>query len=98
MYTGISIPTAPSPAYEQSTPHITPFNDDQFSVGPSYNQDQIPDHRPLGHTQIRDNTPFPLSTGMRTHISNSVLTMPIPGTKLAPEKFRGDFHKVKEFV
>ena len=98
MYTGISIPTAPSPAYEQSTPHITPFNDDQFSVGPSYNQDQNPDHRPLGHTQIRDNTPFPLSTGMRTHISNSVLTMPIPGTKLAPEKFRGDFHKVKEFV
>jgi hypothetical protein len=98
MYTGISIPTAPSPAYEQSTPHITPFNDDQFSVGPTYSQDQIPDHRPLGHTQTRDNTPFPLSTGMRTHISNSVLTMPIPGTKLAPEKFRGDFHKVKEFV
>jgi len=31
-------------------------------------------------------------------MSNSVLTMPIPGTKLAPEKFRGDFHKVKEFV
>ena len=29
---------------------------------------------------------------------NSVLTMPIPGTKLAPEKFRGDFHKVKEFI
>lgn len=28
----------------------------------------------------------------------SVLTMPIPGTKVAPEKFRGDFHKVKEFV
>jgi hypothetical protein len=24
--------------------------------------------------------------------------MPIPGTKLAPEKFRGDFHKVKEFI
>jgi hypothetical protein len=29
---------------------------------------------------------------------NSALTMPIPGTKLAPEKFRGDFHKVKEFI
>jgi hypothetical protein len=29
---------------------------------------------------------------------HSVLTMPIPGTKLAPEKFRGDFHKVKEFI
>ena len=29
---------------------------------------------------------------------NSILTMPIPGTKLAPEKFRGDFHKVKEFI
>ena len=30
--------------------------------------------------------------------ANSVLTMPIPGTKLAPEKFRGDFHKVREFI
>ena len=29
---------------------------------------------------------------------NSILTMPIPGTKLAPEKFRGDFHKVQEFL
>jgi len=29
---------------------------------------------------------------------NSILTMPIPGTKLAPEKFRGDFHKVKKFI
>lgn len=29
---------------------------------------------------------------------NSVLTMPIPGTKLAPEKFRGDFHKVQDFL
>ena len=29
---------------------------------------------------------------------NSVLTMPNPGTKLAPEKFRGDFHKVKDFI
>ena len=28
----------------------------------------------------------------------SVLTMPNPGTRLAPEKFRGDFDKVKEFI
>ena len=33
-----------------------------------------------------------------TNPFNSALTMPIPGTKLAPEKFRGDFHKVKEFI
>ena len=33
-----------------------------------------------------------------TNPFNSVLTMPIPGTKLAPEKFRGDFHKVREFI
>jgi len=33
-----------------------------------------------------------------TNPFNSILTMPIPGTKLAPEKFRGDFHKVKEFI
>lgn len=29
---------------------------------------------------------------------SSVLTMPIPGARLAPEKFRGEFHKVKEFI
>lgn len=29
---------------------------------------------------------------------NSLLTMPNPRSKLAPEKFRGDYHKVKEFV
>jgi len=29
---------------------------------------------------------------------NSVLSMPIPGTKLAPEKFRGDYTKVKDFI
>ena len=29
---------------------------------------------------------------------NSILMMPIPGTKLAPEKFQGDFHKVQEFL
>jgi len=103
MYTSIPIPTAPSPPYEQATPQITPFNNDQFSVGPSYSQDQVPEHRSSAHIQIQDNAP-PLpsaifrSSGSGVHMSNSVLTMPIPGTKLAPEKFRGDFHKVKEFV
>ena len=29
---------------------------------------------------------------------NSILTMLIPGTKLAPKKFWGDFHKVQEFL
>jgi hypothetical protein len=33
-----------------------------------------------------------------TNPFNSVLTMPVPGTKQAPEKFRGDFHKVREFI
>jgi hypothetical protein len=57
-----------------------------------------------------DNTPIQTRTNpelvsfpqrMNTNFPNpfnSVLTMPIPGTKLAPEKFRGDFHKVKEFI
>jgi hypothetical protein len=36
--------------------------------------------------------------GNYSSLFNSVLTMPIPGTKLAPEKFRGDFHKVKDFI
>jgi hypothetical protein len=52
MYTGITIPTVPSPAYDQSTPHITPFNEDSFVVGPSYTQDQVPDNRPAVQTQI----------------------------------------------
>ena len=29
---------------------------------------------------------------------DSILAMPSPGTKLAPEKFQGDFRKVQEFV
>lgn len=44
------------------------------------------------------NTNHTLSSGRNTGTMTSVLTMPIPGTRLAPEKFRGDFHKVKEFV
>src|SRR6266436_3453762 len=103
MYTSVPIPTAPSPTHEESTPQITPFGEDRFSVRPSYSQNQVPDSHPSDHIQVQDNIPPPPSTGWRvsgngTHIPNSVLTMPIPGTKLAPEKFRGDFHKVKEFV
>lgn len=33
-----------------------------------------------------------------TNSTHSVLNMPIPGTKLAPEKFRGDYTKVKDFI
>jgi len=103
MYTGITIPTVPSPAYDQSTPHITPFNEDSFAIGPSYSQEQVPDNRPAVQTQIQDNIPYQTyaasrNSGQGLHSINSVLTMPIPGTKLAPEKFRGDFHKVKEFI
>jgi hypothetical protein len=69
-------------------------------VGPSYSQNQVPESCPTGHIQVQDNTPPTVLrvSGNRTCASNSVLTMPIPGTKLAPEKFRGEFHKVKEFV
>jgi len=31
-------------------------------------------------------------------LGNSAVTLPIPGTKLAPEKFRRDFHKVRGFI
>lgn len=31
-------------------------------------------------------------------VYNSVLTMPMPGSKQAPEKFRGEFHKVCDFL
>jgi len=103
MYTGIPIPTAPSPTHEESIPQINPFSEDRFSVRPSYSQNQVSDSHPSDHIQVQDSMPPPPSTAWRvsgngTHVPNSVLTMPIPGTKLAPEKFRGDFHKVKEFV
>jgi hypothetical protein len=100
MYSSISTPVVPSPPYEESIPTITPFAEDRFSVGPSYSQNQVPESRPTGHIQVQDNTPPTVLrvSGNGAHASNSVLTMPIPGTKLAPEKFRGDFHKVKEFV
>jgi hypothetical protein len=53
------------------------------------------------HFTSQRQTVQPTQRKMDNHITNpfnSVLTMPIPGTKLAPEKFRGDFHKVKEFI
>ena len=39
-----------------------------------------------------------LPAGRESVISqNSILTMPSPGTKLAPERFQGDFRKVQKF-
>src|SRR6267154_4299365 len=92
------------PQMESETPQITPFNEDVFSVGVSYNQDKIPDPPPNlpqgGGNPPTQFVPLPPSRpgshGNNAHYS--VLTMPIPGTKLAPEKFSGDFHKVKEFI
>jgi len=60
----------------------------------SLHTNTIPNHTdtqtiPLQLPSMNPNFPNPF---------HSVLTMPIPGTKLAPEKFRGDFHKVKEFI
>src|ERR1700729_2154595 len=60
----------------------------------SLHTNTIPNHTdtqtiPLQLPSMNPNFPNPF---------NSILTMPIPGTKLAPEKFRGDFHKVKEFI
>src|SRR5882672_7255324 len=96
-------PPAPSPPYEQTNPIITPFNEDHFFVGPSLTQNPPTDIRPPIQPQTQDNVSARASIGLRSsghglHSVNSVLTMPIPGTKLAPEKFRGDFHKVKEFI
>ena len=100
MYSSIPTPVVPSPPYEESIPTITPFGEDWFSVGPSYSQNQIPESCPTGHIQVPNNMPPTVLRVSRngTHASNSVLTLPIPGTKLAPEKFRGHFHKVKEFI
>jgi len=110
MHTGIlassSLSTGQSilPEYvEAPPPHISPFNADNFHIGTSYSQDQTNDPHHAAVPQISISTPpsvpvVPRHTTHGSHLPNSVLTMPIPGTKLAPEKFRGDFHKVKEFV
>ena len=86
----------------------------QFSQESLFNGDHLGDHHTSGNLgsnshgsnipQIRAHSfySFPQGTTRANHhVStpiNSVLTMPIPGTKLAPEKFRGDFHKVNEFI
>lgn len=84
--------------------HTSPqlFADSISSSSPSTDQDIFYSNT----TPVPDNpqttTVHPTQFAQtRMNISNppkSVLTMPIPGTKLAPEKFRGDFHKVKEFI
>ena len=71
----------------------------------SSNSDSAPDNfftnstpvPPRRHPNSAAHTQSPPRMNM-SNPYNSVLTMPIPGTKLAPEKFRGDFHKVKEFI
>src|SRR5882762_821442 len=104
MYTGtsISLPTdqETSSLYVDTQGHqITPFNEDKFSVRVSAGQEHSNESGNSIHPSIRAKTPPPIHISSRQSGSvNSVLTMPIPGTKLAPEKFRGDFHKVKDFI
>src|SRR6202790_2965541 len=106
MYTGIPPPPTFPTDFDQTAypissqgPHISPFNEDNFLVSAPNEQDQADLKPPL----IRIGTPPPIPV-LQKHSNQgssafkSVLSMPIPGTKLAPEKFRGDFHKVKEFI
>lgn len=37
-------------------------------------------------------------TSTSTSNSNTVLTMPIPGSRLAPEKYKGDYSKIRSFL
>jgi hypothetical protein len=112
MYTGIPPPPPPSlptNSYldheEIQPPHIASFKEDTFKVGPSDLQEQVPELIQQPQPPIRVTTPLPpppfvtsRTTNQGSNSPKSVLSMPIPGTKLAPEKFRGDFHKVKEFI
>jgi len=73
--------------------------------GTNVSHEQIPDQGTMPRRQrasIRQSPPpsqfYQTPRSNFSNPFNSVLTMPIPGTKLAPEKFRGDFHKVKEFI
>src|SRR6202042_2858135 len=110
MHTGtpsLSIPSAQNPFLDQvdgQNPQLYSFNTDNFGIGPSRSQEKEPELIQQTQAQIRVGTPpLPPPVAMprastQGNSLNSVLTMPIPGTKLAPEKFRGDFHKVKEFI
>ena len=112
MHTGIPPPPPPSlPTSsfldhgETQPPQIASFKEDTFKVGPSYLQEQVPELIQQPQPPIRVTTPPPpppfitsRTTNQSSNSPKSVLSMPIPGTKLAPEKFRGDFHKVKEFI
>jgi hypothetical protein len=77
------------------------FSELEFTPSPS--QSHLPDILPTA--QVATNPPafkypdFTLAPArMASTPIHSVLTMPIPGTKLAPEKFRGDYSKVKDFI
>ena len=110
MHTGtpsLSIPSAQNPFLDQvdgQNPQLYSFNTDNFGIGPSRSQEKEPELIQQTQAQIRVGTPpLPPPVAMprastQGNSLNSVLTMPIPGTKLAPEKFRGDFHKVKDFI
>jgi len=51
--------------------------------------------RPATFTYSTPSVQIPRMTATTT---NTVLNMPIPKTKLAPETFRGDYSKVKDFI
>jgi len=70
-----------------STSSLSPDSPDSLNINTTPHSDT--QTIPLQLPNMNPNLPNPF---------NSVLTMPIPGTKLTPEKFRGDFHKVKEFI
>jgi len=76
--------------FETDTPANNPISQGQDSLS-------TPSTTPPPHRYPTSAFPAMNQPRMNSYPSlfNSVLTMPIPGTKLAPEKFRGDFHKVK---
>lgn len=94
MYTGIPPSQVFPTDFDQASylvpsqgPHISPFNEDNFIVSSPDEQDQADPNPPPNPVPQRH-------SNQGSSKLQSVLSMPIPGTKLAPEKFRGDFHKI----
>src|SRR6202790_4034349 len=79
--------------FETDTPANNPISQGQDSLS-------TPSTTPPPHRYPTSAFPAMNQPRMNSYPSlfNSVLTMPIPGTKLSTEKVRGNFHKVKDFV
>ena len=79
----------------ENSPFDSDFEDQPAIFNPSTSAPTIP--YPTPATFIYPTIPSQTHT-MAAALTHTVLNMPVPKSKLAPETFRGDYAKVKDFI